>query len=98
MPKAYWVVMYHAIDDKDAFQAYGKAAGPAISEAGGRFLARGNPAKTYEAGKDQRVVLIEFDSVEKAIAAHDSPGYAKALEALGKNSVVRDVRIIEGAE
>ena len=98
MPKAYWVVAYHAINDKEAFQAYGKVAGPAILASGGRFLARGNPAKVYEAGKEQRVVLIEFDDVEKAVAAHDSPGYTNALAVLGKNSVVRDVRIIEGAE
>jgi uncharacterized protein (DUF1330 family) len=46
---------------------------------------------------NERVVLIEFDSVEQAIAAHDSPGYQQALEALGKDSVVRDVRVVEGA-
>lgn len=97
MPKTYWVVTYRSISNPDAMQAYAKFAGPAITEAGGRFLARGTPAKTYEAGMDQRVVLIEFDSVEQAVAAHDSPGYKKALEALGTGNVVRDVRIVEGA-
>lgn len=97
MPKTYWVVTYRSISNPDAMQAYAKFAGPAITEAGGRFLARGTPAKTYEAGMDQRVVLIEFDSVEQAVAAHDSSGYKKALEALGTGNVVRDVRIVEGA-
>jgi uncharacterized protein (DUF1330 family) len=41
------------------------------------------------------VVLIEFDSVEKAAAAHDSPGYQAALKVLG-NAVQRDLRIVEG--
>ena len=61
------------------------------------YLARGNPAKTYEGGIDQRTVLIEFDSLDKAIAAHDSPGYQAALAALG-TTAERDLRIIEGVE
>ena len=64
-------------------------------EAGGRFLVRGLPAKTYEAGIAQRTVVIEFDSVAAAIAAHDSPGYQAALVALG-DAAERDMRIVEG--
>ena len=56
---------------------------------------RGSPAKVYEQGLAQRVVMIEFDSVEKAIAAHDSPGYQEALKALG-DGVEREIRIVEG--
>ena len=44
-------------------------AGPALTAAGGRILARGMPAKLYEHGQMQRTVLIEFDSVETANAA-----------------------------
>jgi uncharacterized protein (DUF1330 family) len=42
-------------------------------------------------------VISEFPSLEKAIAAHDSPGYQAALKALG-DGAVRDIRIIEGEE
>jgi uncharacterized protein (DUF1330 family) len=56
---------------------------------------RGMPAKTYELGQMERVVVIEFDSVEKAIATHDSPGYQAALKALG-DGADRDLRIVEG--
>ena len=55
MPKAYWVVNYRSIKNPEARQAYAKLAVPAIQSAGGRFLARSNPAKTYEAGVNQRV-------------------------------------------
>jgi uncharacterized protein (DUF1330 family) len=41
--------------------------------------------------------VIEFDSVEKAIAAHDSPAYREALAALG-NACERDMRIVEGVD
>ena len=95
MAKAYWITCYRSISDPDAFAAYAKLAGPAIQAAGGRFLARGNPARTYEAGLSQRTVLTEWDSVEKAIAAHDSPGYQAALKALGR-AAERDIRIVEG--
>jgi uncharacterized protein (DUF1330 family) len=95
MPKGYWVACYRSISNPDALAAYAKLAAPAIAAAGGRFLARGNADKAYEAGIAQRVVLIEFDSVERAIAAHDSEAYQAALKVLGK-AVDRDLRIVEG--
>ncbi len=96
MPKAYWISTYRAIHDPDKLAAYAKLAGPALQGAGGRFLARGMPAKVYEAGLQQRTVLLEFDSVAQAIAAHDSPAYQEALGALA-DGVERDLRIVEGA-
>jgi uncharacterized protein (DUF1330 family) len=95
MAKAYWVAFYRSISNPDALAAYAKLAGPAISAAGGRFLARGTAAKAYEAGVMQRVVIIEFESVERAAAAHDSDGYQAALKVLG-NAADRDLRIVEG--
>jgi uncharacterized protein (DUF1330 family) len=70
-------------------------AGPAIQAGGGRFLARGTPAKTYEAATNQRAVIIEFDSVERAIATHDSEAYRAAAKVLD-GAVVREIRIMEG--
>jgi uncharacterized protein (DUF1330 family) len=96
MAKAYWIAFYRSIKNPDALAAYAKLAGPAVQAAGGRFLARGMPAKVYEAGLNQRTVVIEFDSLQAAIAAHDSPGYKEALKALGTNSVERELRIVEG--
>ena len=95
MAKAYWVSAYHAIHDEQKLAVYAKLAGPAILAAGGRFLARGPAAKVYEAGIQQRTVLIEFDSLEQAVACHDSPGYQEALAALA-GGVTRDLRIVEG--
>jgi uncharacterized protein (DUF1330 family) len=95
MAKAYWIATYRSISNPDALAEYAKLAGPAIAAAGGKFLARGTAAKAYEKGVIQRVVLIEFDSVEKAAAAHDGAGYQAALKVLG-NAVERDLRIVEG--
>ena len=97
MPKAYWIAAYRSINDPEALAAYAKLGGPALQKAGGRVLARGNPAQVYDGGLGQRTVLIEFDSVAQAIAAHDSPEYQVALRVLGR-AVDRDLRIVEGIE
>lgn len=97
MAKAYWISCYRSISNPDALAAYAKLAGPAMAAAGGRFIARGGVAKTYEAGVNERTVLIEFDSVEKAVAAYTSEGYAAALKALA-GGAERDIRIVEGIE
>lgn len=95
MPKGYWITAYRNISDPEKLAAYAKLAGPAITAAGGRFLARSSASKVYEAGHKERTVLIEFDSVEKAIAAYESEAYQKAKAALG-DGVERDIRIVEG--
>ena len=95
MAKAYWVATYRSISSPEKLAEYAKLAGPAIQAAGGRFLARGTAAKAYELGVAQRVVIIEFDSVEQAKTAHESPAYQEALRVLGK-AVDRDLRIVPG--
>jgi uncharacterized protein (DUF1330 family) len=95
MAKAYWVATYRSISNPTAFDAYAKLAGPAIEAGGGRFVVRGSPAKVYESGLNQRVVIIEFDSVEQAAKAHDSDAYQAALKALDSGAD-RDIRIVEG--
>lgn len=95
MAKAYWVATYRSVSNPEALAAYAKLSGPAVTAAGGRILVRGMPAHLYEAGLQQRTVVIEFDSVEQARAAHDSPAYQEALAALA-GGAERDVRIVEG--
>ena len=97
MPKGYWVTVYRSISDPEKLAAYAKLAPPAVTPFGGRYLARGTAAAAYEAGLKDRIVISEFPSVEQANAAYNSPGYQKALEALGSGAV-RDIRIVEGLE
>jgi uncharacterized protein (DUF1330 family) len=97
MSKGYWIAFYRSISDPAALAAYAKLAGPAVTANSGRFLARGSTVKTYEQGIAERTIAIEFDTVEQAIAAHDSPAYQEALAALG-NTCERDMRIVEGVD
>jgi uncharacterized protein (DUF1330 family) len=96
MAKGYWVVSYRAIHKPDAFARYAAVAPAAVQASGGRFLVRGMAAKVYEAGVQQRVVVIEFDSLAQALAAHDTPAYQAALQELKDGTVERDLRIVEG--
>jgi uncharacterized protein (DUF1330 family) len=96
MPKAYWVTTYRKIKDAEKVAAYAKLAGPALTAAGGRFIIRGEPSHVYELGMMQRTVVLEFETVQQAMAAHDSPAYQEALAALG-DGADRDIRIVGGA-
>ena len=93
MSKAYWIACYRQISDPAKLAAYARLAAPAIEAGGGRFLARTVAAKAYEDGKLDRTVLIEFDSVDQAVAVHDGVAYQAAL-ALLDGGVVRDLRIV----
>jgi len=90
---AYWISQYREITDEVKMSAYAALGRPALEAAGGRFLARGLPERLYEAGVSSLTVLIEFESVEAAQAAHDTPAYQEALAALG-DGAVRDIRIV----
>jgi uncharacterized protein (DUF1330 family) len=94
MPKAYWIAAYRSVRDPDALARYAELGAPAILAAGGRFVVRGVPARILEAGLNQRTVVIEFDSVESAVAAYESEAYQAARKLLD-GSVERDIRIVE---
>jgi|SRR5579872_6988021 uncharacterized protein (DUF1330 family) len=95
MAKAYWICFYRSISNPVALADYAKLAGPAIQSGGGRFLARGVPSKTYEAGLGQRTVVIEFDSVQQAAATFESQAYQAAARVI-EGAAERDIRIVEG--
>lgn len=97
MAKGYWVVSYRKINDPQKLDAYAKLASPAVIAGGGRFVARGMAVQAAEHGLVQRTTVVEFDSVEKAIACHDGAAYRQALQALG-DSVERDFRIVQGVD
>ncbi|WUH98854.1 DUF1330 domain-containing protein [Spirillospora sp. NBC_00431] len=98
MPKGYWVSVYPTIEDPERLEVYNELAGLAVAAAGGRVLAGiGSRVVAHEAGIAERVVLIEFDSFEQAVAAYESAAYQKALAAL-PDGFERDFRVIEGLD
>jgi len=95
MAKGYWITLYRSVKKPEALAEYARLAVPPIEAGGGRFLVRGVPTKVVEGGIKDRTVIIEFESVEKAIATYHSPGYQAALKALG-GAAERDMRFVEG--
>lgn len=96
MKKGYWVVCYRSVSDEAALQKYGELAIPAIQAGGGKPLIRtADAVEPREAGLKQRVVIMEFESLERALAAYNSAAYQAALKVLG-SAAERDFRIVEG--
>ena len=95
MPKGYWITLYRSVSNPDALSEYARLAVPAIQARGGRFVVRGTPANIYEEGLNERTVVIEFPTVEDAVATYNSKQYQAALKVLA-GTVERDVRIVEG--
>jgi uncharacterized protein (DUF1330 family) len=92
--KGYWVVCYESVSNPAALQEYAKLARPALEAAGGRLIVGGKPTRVHEAGVDQMIVIVEFDSLEKAIAAYELDSYKAALKAFD-HAAQRDFRIVE---
>ena len=93
--KGYWVVCYRSVSNPAAVAEYAELAATALEALGGRVIVGGKPAKTHEAGVDQSVVVVEFENLEKAIAAYESDLYRPALKVFD-NAGQRDFRIVEG--
>lgn len=93
--KGYWVVCYESVSNPEALAEYRKLAGVALQAHGGHSIIAANPAKIHEAGMDQRVVIVEFENLQNAIAAYEGDAYKVALKTLG-NAAQRDFRIVEG--
>jgi uncharacterized protein (DUF1330 family) len=94
---AYWINTFRSVKDEQRLAAYVELAGPAMLAGGGRFLARGLPAAAYERGTMSRTSLIEFPSVEAAVATYEGPAYQAALRVLG-DAAERDIRIVPAAD
>src|SRR5215470_17480539 len=96
LKKGYWVVAYRSVSDDAVLKKYGELAIPAIQAGGGKAVVRTADAiEPREAGVKQRVVVMEFESFERAVATYNSAAYQEALHVLG-SAVERDFRIVEG--
>jgi uncharacterized protein (DUF1330 family) len=97
MAKGYWIAIYHSVSDPAVLAKYAAAATPVLASFGARFLARGMPAVVFEGGANQRCIVIEFPSVEQAVAAYESEPYQLALGIM-RGFVDREVRIVPASD
>ena len=67
------------VNDQERYEDYKKLAPPAIAAFGGKYLARGGKAEKLEGNwEPDRIVILEFESIEKAKGWLDSQEYQKA--------------------
>ena len=92
---AYVIVEIEVIDPAE-YEEYKKLAPPAIAAYGGRYLARGGKTVLLEGDwNPQRLVILEFESVERAQAWWNSPEYAEP-KAMRQRSARSKMLILEG--
>ena len=95
MSKAYLVVDAKS-SDPERMVEYRRLSSIAVEAFGGRFLVRGGPYEVLEGNwQPQRLVVIEFESRERAKAFYDSPEYVAARQARAGVSSF-DMVLVEG--
>jgi uncharacterized protein (DUF1330 family) len=97
MAKRYWTSTYQEIKDATKLATYVELATPAVLANGGRFLVLDGQMTTKEAGIEERIDVVEFDSFDVVVATYESDKYKAALEKL-EGGVVHDFRILEGVD
>ncbi|MGF7153622.1 DUF1330 domain-containing protein [Novosphingobium gossypii] len=97
MPKAYWIARVN-VTDPEAYAGY-MALGPAaLIAGGGRLLSRGGRSVALEGPEPfERTVVIEFPSMEAALACHDGPQYRAARDKRHGAAEV-EILIVEGLD
>ena len=72
-----YLVVEHKITDAAKFEQYRVEVGPMIAKHGGRYLTKGGSHKFPESGHwlPERVVIIEFPSMDALNAWYTSPEY-----------------------
>ena len=94
MKKAYWVGIVD-VKDHNEYKKYAEIAGQALIKAGAKILSRGGKIINLEGKKMDRLVVIEFPSMEEAEKFYQSEEYKKGLKFLNHNVSERFLNIAE---
>ena len=97
MKKAYWVGVVN-VKNQDEYKKYADIAGPALTAAGAKILSRGGRIKNLEGEKMNRVVVIEFPSMEQAESFYQSDEYRKGLKYINSEVADRFLNIAEAID
>ena len=93
---AAYVLAQVEITDPESFARYRQMVAPTIEQFGGRYIVRGGNVETLEGEFNPgRLVIIQFDSAERAKAWWDSEEYAEA-KALRQACAKTNLSVVEG--
>ena len=93
---AAYVIVDSVITDQSVFDDYLQQVPAVVESHGGKYLARGGAIEVVQGDwTPNRIVVVEFDSVERARGWQDSPEYVE-LKAMLNRSSNTSVVITEG--
>ena len=91
MPKGYLIAELE-VTNAEGYQEYREKVPATIAAYGGRYVVRAGEANLLEgSGRPGRMVVLEFDSPEKALAWYNSPEYQAILPKRLNNSTGRAI-------
>lgn len=94
MAKAYWMASVD-VNDPELYKEYVRLNAAAFQKYGAKFLVRGGEKEVVEGKLRDRVVVIEFEDYDTAMACYHSSEYAAAMD-YRKKSAVSDVVVVHG--
>ena len=97
MKKAYWVGIVN-VKNHDEYKKYTDIAGPALISADAKILIRGGKIKNLEGNIMNRIVVIEFQSMERAESFYQSDEYRKGLKYINSEVADRFLNIAEAVD
>jgi uncharacterized protein (DUF1330 family) len=84
------------VHDPDGYEEYRRLVPATLEPYGGRFIVRGGKAETLEGSwVPNRIVVLEFPTVEHARAWHESDEYREARE-LRQRLSTGNLLLVEG--
>ena len=91
-----YVIVEVDVKDPEAYQEYKRLAEQAVAAFGGRFLVRGGRTETLEGDwEPKRIVILEFESMERAKEWWHSEMYSTAKEIRYRTATSRLI-VVEG--
>ena len=93
---AAYVILDITVNDPAKYEDYKKLAPPAVEACGGKYLVRGGSMEILEGDwKPNRVVILEFQSIEMAKNWINSPEYSDA-RALRHQTATSHAIVVDG--
>ena len=91
-----YVIVDITVTDPERYEDYKKLAPPAIAAYGGKYVVRGGKSEKLEGNwEPNRIVILEFESTEKAKEFINSPEYREA-RALRHETASSNMIVVEG--
>ena len=92
-----YVIVDITVTDPVGYEEYKKLAPPAVAAYGGKYLARGGQVQTLEGDwAPTRLVILEFESAERAKQWLESPEYSAGRQ-LRHRTATSTMIVVEGA-